>query len=75
MEKEDKEAAEGSLGDKIRDYTKEKFALTPTNFSTDYGKTSGTTFDTSNGKTCPVCWVVFMDIGRCANGSLLSNVL
>jgi hypothetical protein len=38
-----------SLGDRIRDYTKEKFVLTPTNFSTDYGKVH-TPFDTSNGE-------------------------
>jgi len=48
FEKEDKDDKDdSSLSEKIRDYTKEKFALTPTNFSLDYGRSS-TTFDTSN---------------------------
>lgn len=48
FEKENKDDKDDvSLSDKIRDYTKEKFALTPTNFSLDYGKSSST-FDTSN---------------------------
>lgn len=51
FEKETNDNGLASLSDKIRDYTKEKFALTPTNFSIDYGKSSHTAFDTSNGKT------------------------
>ena len=51
FEKETKDDKDGER-DKIRDYTKEKFALTPTNFSVDYGKSPRIAFDTSNGECC-----------------------
>lgn len=47
FEKETKEDKDGEISLKVRDYTKEKFALTPTNFMVDYGK-SYSSFDTSN---------------------------
>ena len=53
FEKESKDDKDGedSADEKIRDYSKEKFALTPTNFSIDYGKSPRPgIFDTSNGK-------------------------
>lgn len=70
FEKETKDDKDGesSLSEKIRDYTKEKFALTPTNFSLDYGKNSHTSFDTSNGEDCPICLIFVSDM--CSESSL-----
>ena len=46
---QDDKPEEESDENKVRDYTKEKFALTPTNFSVDYGKSPRPgMFDTSN---------------------------
>lgn len=47
--KEEKESDETMRTEKIRDYSKDNFASTPTDFTIDYGK-GHQEFDTSHGK-------------------------
>ena len=58
-DEEKEEKKDDSNQDKFRDYSKDKFALTPTNFSMDYGKGNFGAFDTSNGKQT-FFWSVFL---------------